>query len=115
MPVVKYEDMKFGPIIMDGVQGAAKFDAIGPEQGWDDHTMRLFTLEPKGFTPHHQHDWEHINYVAKGRLSLTIGDAIHELKTGDFALVPANTMHQFRNPHEDPAEFICIVPNRGAY
>ena len=115
MPVVRFDDMTFEPIIMDGVKGAAKFNAIGPDQGWEDHTMRLFKIEGHGFTPHHQHDWEHINYVVSGRLTLTIGDQSHELKAKDFAFVPPNTKHQFQNPHDEPAEFICIVPDRGAY
>jgi len=115
MPIVKFDDMEFEPVVMDGVQGAAKFNAIGPDQGWDDHTMRLFRLEPHGSTPHHQHDWEHINFIVSGKLSLKIGDDVHELTAKDFALVPSNARHQFRNPHDESAEFICIVPNRGAY
>jgi len=115
MPLVKSTDINMAPVVMDGVKGAAKANIIGPDQGWTDHTMRQFRLEPHGYTPHHQHDWEHINYVTRGRGCLQIGDVRHELKQGDYAFVPPNTMHQFSNPHGEAFEFICIVPNRGAY
>ncbi|MFH1372885.1 MAG: cupin domain-containing protein [bacterium] len=115
MPVVKKSHIVLEPVVMSGVQGASKANIIGADQGWDNHTMRQFRLEPKGFTPHHQHDWEHINYVTKGGGRLQIGDTKHDLKQGDYAFVPANTMHQFSNPTDEDFEFICIVPNRGAY
>lgn len=28
---------------------------IGPEQGWEDYVMRMFTLEKEGKAPHHSH------------------------------------------------------------
>jgi len=39
---------------------------IGPEQGWADHVMRLFTLGPSGYAPRHAHPWPHIMYVVEG-------------------------------------------------
>ena len=115
MPTVKKNQVEMVPVVMDGVKNVAKANTIGPQQGWKDYTMRLFRMGPKGFTPHHQHDWEHINYVVRGRGRLTIGDQTHDLREGDYALVPSNTMHQFQNPFDEDFEFLCIVPDRGAY
>jgi len=115
MPVVKYEEIKLQNIQMDGVVRTAKANVIGPSEGWNDHTLRVFRIEPGGSTPRHQHDWQHINYVVKGKGTLTIGSETHEVKEHDFAFVPSNTMHQFRNPYDQAFEFICIVPERGAY
>ncbi len=114
MPVVKYEDIKLSEVSMDGVRAVDKTNVIGPSQGWKDHTLRVFRIGPGGFTPHHQHDWEHINYVIKGKCELTIGNSTVKLAEKDFAFVPSNTMHQFRNPYDEEFEFICIVANRGA-
>ena len=102
-------------ITMDGVELMHGKDVIGHNEGWDSHTMRLFRILSGGHSPHHQHDWEHINYVTKGRGQLQIGEKINELAVGDFALVPSNIKHQFSNPNDEPFEFICIVPIRGAY
>ena len=115
MPVIRYDDMKRRDVEMDGVKDAQRADVIGNAEGWQENVMRVFQLGPGGFTPRHQHDWEHVNHIIKGRGRLRIGDTIHELATKDFALVPPNTEHQFENPYDEPFEFICIVPNRGNY
>jgi quercetin dioxygenase-like cupin family protein len=115
MPVIKYRDMKLNPVTMPGVKDAVKANVVGPDQGWENHTLRVFRLGAGGFTPRHQHDWEHINHVVKGKGRLRIGDQVYELEEKDFAFVPANTEHQFENPYDGEFEFICIVPNKGAY
>ena len=114
MPVVKYDGIELSEVKMDGVVDTGKANVIGKPEGWQDHTLRVFRIGPGGNTPHHQHDWEHINYVIKGRGKLTIAGETHEISEKDFAFVPPNTMHQFENPYDEDFEFICIVPNRGA-
>ena len=115
MPIIKHEEIKLREVKMEGVSNTAKANVIGPTAGWKENTLRVFRINPGGFTPHHQHDWEHVNYIMKGKGTLTIGGEIREVAAGDFALVPPNTMHQFRNPFDADFEFICIVPERGAY
>ncbi len=114
MPVIKYDKVTLSPVEMDGVRHVLKADVIGPPQGWPDYTLRLFKIKAGGCTPRHQHDWEHVNYVIKGRARLRIGEEVFDLEPKDFALVPPNTEHQFENPFGDDFEFICIVPKRGA-
>lgn len=114
MPIVKYDQMELKPVNMEGVEKTSKANVIGPPQGWTDHTLRVFRIAAGGFTPHHQHGWEHVNYIIKGKGTLTIGDKTQEVTEGAFAFVPPNTMHQFRNVGDGDFEFICIVPNRGA-
>ena len=114
MPVVKYSELKLADVNTEGAAKTLKANVIGPAQGWQDHTLRLFRVDPGGFTPRHQHDWEHIIGVISGEVRLTIGGEVFELAERDFAIVPPNIVHQFENPHPDPVEFICIVPNRGA-
>jgi quercetin dioxygenase-like cupin family protein len=114
MPVVKYGSIQREEVTMKGVSQVTRSNVIGPPEGWAENTMRVFTIAPGGFTPHHQHDYEHVNYVIKGKGTLTIGDETFKLEEKDFAFVPPNAMHQFRNPNAEPFEFICIVPQRGA-
>ncbi len=113
--IVKYQDIELSPVNMDGVKSTLKANVIGRPEGWPEHTLRVFRIHPGGFTPRHQHDWEHVNYVIRGRGRLRIGDRVHELNEKDFVYVPPNTEHQFENPHDEDFEFICIVPNRGEY
>jgi quercetin dioxygenase-like cupin family protein len=100
-------------ISLEEAKGVIKQTAIGPEQGWAGHVMRVFTLLNRGFTPQHSHPWPHINYVLKGK-----GILFHEgeetpLEPGSIAYLPANTLHQFRSSTDDEFSFICIVPEEG--
>ena len=115
MPIVKYDNIKLAEVRMEGVQGVSKANVIGPDNGWATNTMRVFRLTAKGFTPRHQHDWEHVNYIIKGKGQVRIGEEVHEVKEKDFAFVPPNIEHQFENPYDEDLEFICIVPDRGAH
>jgi quercetin dioxygenase-like cupin family protein len=83
---------------------------IGPEHGWDGYAMRLFTVEPGGYTPKHIHDWAHINLVLSGMGTVLTGDKETDIKKGSYAYVPGGTLHQFRNTSGEPLEFMCIVP-----
>ncbi len=114
MPTFPYQSIERKIINGDGVTHMTGVNLIGPDQGWADHTLRVFRLGPDGHSPHHQHDWEHVNYVISGRGRLTIGEKVYELGPKGFAFVPPNTMHRFENPYDEDFEFICIVPNRGA-
>ena len=114
MAIVRKEDREFAEVTMEGVAGTTKATVIGPAEGWKANALRVFRISPGGFTPHHQHDWEHVNYIINGKGTLTIGGETFELKAGDYVFVPPNTMHQFKNPFGADFEFICIVPERGA-
>lgn len=114
MPVIHSKKITFADVQMDGIKGASKADVIGPPQGWHENALRIFSLEPNGHTPRHQHDWEHVNYILKGQGTLLIGETVHNLAAGDYALVPPNIEHQFTNSGTEPFEFICIVPTKGA-
>ena len=115
MPVIKQQDIEFSKVEMENVKGTTKAVVIGKDQGWRENSLRIFSISPGGHTPHHQHDWEHVNYVLKGRGQLKIGEDVHELKTGDYAFVPPNIIHQYQNNYDEDFEFICIVPEKGAY
>ncbi len=115
MAVRKYNEIEEVEIKMDGVTGVTKRIPISKEDGWQDHTLRVFKIKPGGHTPAHQHDWEHVNYIMSGRGRLMIDGKVNEVAEKDFAFVPPNTPHQFQNPYDEDFEFICIVPNRGEY
>ncbi len=115
MAVVKYDEVEMSDVIMDGASNVLKAVVIGRREGWDSHVMRLFRLGSGGSTPKHGHDFEHVVYAVTGTGKLTIGDETHDLERGDFAFVPPNIQHQFRNPGDGDFEFICVVPERGEY
>ncbi len=113
MPVRKYAEIEEVPMTTEGAAGVTKKIPIGKKEGWADHVLRVFRIAPGGHTPKHQHDWEHINYVMRGKGRLLIDGTEYDVAEKDFAVVPPNAAHQFRNPYDEDFEFICIVPNRG--
>ena len=86
---------------------------IGPDQGWGDHVMRLFTLGPGGYAPRHSHPWPHIMYVVEGRGNLFMDGSDHPLTPGSVAYVPSEIEHQVSNAGDGSFVFMCIVPKIG--
>jgi quercetin dioxygenase-like cupin family protein len=86
---------------------------IGPEQGWDDHVMRMMEVGVDGFTPKHSHPWPHINLMIEGEGVLMIEGVDHKMEAGSYAYVPADALHQFRNTGKTTFKFMCIVPEKG--
>lgn len=107
------DEIKFVMIENDSVKGASMKKVIGPEEGWENHVMRIVKLEPKGYSFNHKHPWEHVNYYIKGEGILTIEGEEFVVKEGGYTLVPANKQHQWKNNSDDVLEFICIVPKEG--
>lgn len=113
MFVGKYEDMPKIDMTPSGAKGAIKQVVVGPEQGWEDHVLRVITLDVDGNSPLHAHDWPHINYVISGTGVLVISGQEYPIEKGICAYVPSNEEHCFINKGTEKLELICIVPLRG--
>ena len=99
------------PIEMEGVKGATKQVPIGRADGAPNFSIRVFTLEPGGHTPHHQHATEHLNYLLEGQGEVLEGDRPRPVSQGDFVLVKPHERHQYRNTGDSPLVFMCMVPS----
>ena len=82
---------------MEGAQGIFKQIPLSKADGVPAYSFRVFTIEPGGHTPFHQHAFEHLNYIIKGNGALVAQDREHAIKEGDFALVLPGEVHQFKN------------------
>jgi quercetin dioxygenase-like cupin family protein len=96
---------------LEGAEGVHKQIPLSRREGVPTFSFRVFTIEPRGHTPFHQHEFEHMNYVIKGEGTLVGEDRGHELREGDFALVLPREKHQFKNSSENQnLTIICAVP-----
>lgn len=86
---------------------------VSDSDGWDNHVMRVVELKENGYSPKHQHPWPHINYFLEGNGELEIDGIVTPVSAGNYAFVPGNTLHQFRNKGVNTFKFICIVPKEG--
>ncbi|MCD6370263.1 MAG: cupin domain-containing protein [Thermoplasmata archaeon] len=83
---------------------------IREEQGAENYALRLFTLEPGGTIPKHQHPWEHEIFVLEGKGIIGAGDREIEVSAGNFAYIEPDIPHWYRNTGEVVWKFLCIIP-----
>ena len=111
MPTSKIEEIK-KENVSDGekIKGTIKQVLTTEDAGISNIKMRYFTVEPGGHTPWHKHDWEHENYFVQGKGILITEEEKTEVHSGMSGYVEANELHQFKNPYDEPFEFICLIP-----
>lgn len=96
---------------MEGARGVSKQVPLSRKDGAPNFSFRVFTLEPGGHTPFHQHPFEHMNYVIQGEGLLVSAEKESAIKEGDFALILPDEKHQFRNTSSTrDMVIICAVP-----
>ncbi len=84
---------------------------ITKEMGAPNFAMRLFEMAPGGFSPLHNHAWEHEVFVLEGQGGIFDGEKTTPLQGGDVVFVPPNELHQFRNSGEAQLKFLCLIPH----
>jgi quercetin dioxygenase-like cupin family protein len=97
---------------MEGAKGIYKQVPISRDDGSPSFSFRVFTIEPGGHTPFHQHPFEHLNYIIEGTGALVTesGDE-REIHQGCFGLILPNEKHQYKNNSPSkPLIMICAVP-----
>ena len=111
MKITSLQECPSTAVNMDGASGATRQLPIGKADGAPNFSIRVFTLEPGGHTPHHIHQSEHLNYIIEGCGEVMEGDTTRPIKAGDFVLVTPNEKHQYRNTGDAPLVFMCMVPS----
>lgn len=97
---------------MEGAKNVRMKILIGPDDGSGNIIMRHFFIAPGGNTPYHQHNYEHVIKVERGRgIAVDEKGDEHEVSEGQSLFVRPGDLHQFRNPNKDDFEFLCIIPN----
>jgi quercetin dioxygenase-like cupin family protein len=98
------------PVGMEGAERVRIRVLLGTDQDVPNFVMRVFDVDPGGFTPRHTHPFEHEIFVLSGQGEIVLESGPHALAPGDAALVAPGEMHQFRNTADDVFQFMCIIP-----
>ena len=101
---------EYAPVKEEGSQGVRIKWLLDKSVGTPTFMMRHFTLEPRGHTPYHKHEWEHEVYILDGEGAVKHEDTEYPVGPGDAIYVPPNQMHQFRSTASAPLTFLCLVP-----
>ncbi len=111
MRLSRLEDVKKIKPDMEGAKDIYKQIPISGKDGSPNFSFRVFTVEPGGHTPLHNHPFEHLNYVIEGNGTVVSGDGERDLKKGDFVLVLPGETHQYKNASETKSLLLlCAVP-----
>jgi quercetin dioxygenase-like cupin family protein len=111
MYVIGLDEVQETIPVIEGAKGVHKQIPLSRKDGVPTFSFRVFTIEPGGHTPFHQHEFEHMNYVMNGEGILVAADREHALEQGDFALILAGEKHQFKNSSDKQSLLIiCAVP-----
>jgi len=84
--------------------------AISKKDGAENFAMRVFEIQPGGYTPLHQHDWEHEVFVLEGRGIAKDKQDEKPFKKGDIFFIPPMEWHQFCSTGNEILKFICLIP-----
>ena len=83
---------------------------ISEKDGAKNFIMRLFEIEPGGYTPLHKHPWEHEVFINEGRGILVFEEKEVSFNKGDVIFILPNELHQFKNTGEKLLEILCMIP-----
>lgn len=107
-----YTDYEAHHVHDEGAEGAHIRWVIDEEpDGAPTYRLRVIEVGVGGHTPHHDHWFEHENYVISGEGEVQIGDEVHQVKAGDVIFVPPHVTHQYRNTGDEPLKFLCGIPS----
>jgi len=110
MKITNFKNVEAEEVVDPGAKGVTIRWLISEKDGAPNFAMRLFEVEPGGYTPYHKHKWEHEVFVLKGEGSLIRENKTSPLKPGDAVFVPGEENHQFKNTSEENLVFLCLVP-----
>jgi len=110
MNVFCYDAVKSEDVATEGASKVKVRWLITKEMGAKNFAMRIFEIEPDGYSPLHEHPWEHEVFILDGLGQLFDGEKTNLFKAGDVVFVPPNERHQFKNTGKTLLRFICLIP-----
>ena len=110
MKHLHYTEVKEEIPDIEGVKDTTIRWLISKKDGAKNFAMRLFTVQPGGHSPYHQHEFEHEVFIVNGNGELREKSKSTPFKKGDFIFVPSMEWHQFANTSDKEMQFLCLVP-----
>lgn len=71
--------------------------------------LRYFEIATGGFSSLEMHKHEHVVICIRGKGKIRIGEKSYALNYLDTVYLAPNTIHQLKNPYNEPFGFFCIV------
>jgi quercetin dioxygenase-like cupin family protein len=113
MKITNFKNIEAKEVKEPSAEGVTIRWLISQKDGAPNFAMRIFEVQPSGYTPYHRHSWEHEVFILEGRGTLVTEKKNFPLKKGDSVFVPPDENHQFKNDSDEKLTFICLIPIEG--
>lgn len=110
MKVFHYDTVQAETVTMEGASKVKVRWLITKKMGAENFAMRVFEVEPEGYSPLHTHPEEHEVFILEGEGQLFDGEKTTPFRAGDVVFVPSNELHQFKNSGKVLLRFLCLIP-----
>lgn len=110
MKIEKTSSITKRPVKAEGAKGVQIQWLISKADGAKNFEMRLFELQPGGYTPLHRHPHEHEIFVIEGESIFVFEGQQYNLGPEYVIFVPGDKEHCFKNTGKSPLRFLCIIP-----
>ncbi len=110
MKIEKSSNITKSPVEVEGAKDVDIRWLISKADGAENFAMRMFELQPDGFTPLHTHPHEHEVFVIEGRGVFVFEGKEYPFNTDFVIFVPGGKEHCFRNIGDSVLRFLCIIP-----
>ena len=110
MKIEKSSNIAKNPVEMEGVKDVDIRWLIAKADGAQNFEMRMFELQPGGYTPLHTHPQEHEVFVLEGSGVFVFEGKGHPFNSEYAIFVPGGKEHCFKNTGNSVLRFLCIIP-----
>ena len=111
MKIVHYKQIPPDAAGEEDALGVAIRWVITEKDGAPTFSMRVIEVEPGGYSPLHDHPWEHEVFILHGEGTLLQDGKATPVSPGDVIFIASGEQHQFKNTSNGALEFICLIPH----
>jgi len=110
MKIEKSNDIEKSPVGIEGAKDVEIRWLISKDDGAENFAMRMFELQPSGYTPLHTHPHEHEVFVIEGEGVFVYEGKEYQFDRDYVIFVPPNKEHRFKNTGNSILRLLCIIP-----
>jgi quercetin dioxygenase-like cupin family protein len=110
MKIEKSGNVSKSPVEVEGAKDVEIRWLISKDDGAENFAMRMFELQPGGFTPLHTHRHEHEVFVIQGQGVFVCEAEQYPFGAEYVIFVPSNKEHRFKNTGDSVLRMLCIIP-----
>lgn len=110
MKIEKSSNITKTAVKIDGAKDVDIRWLIAKADGAQNFEMRMFELQPGGYTPLHTHPHEHEVFIVEGSGVFIFEGTEHPFESEYAIFVPGGKQHCFKNTGDSVLKFLCVIP-----